>query len=93
MPAVYAWDSGRQEAVKIKKVGSRYCIYGLRKVIKKKLPYSFDEGWKESYKFVWDTSSRDCSDYKPYEDRDVTNKPEIFIDDIKRWSQHKIESE
>ena len=78
--------------IKITKRGKKYYIYRLKEV--QEIPargHSFSMFTDDhTYKFVWEHTASDVLNYKPYEDRDVSSDPGIYINDIKRWHPYKI---
>lgn len=80
--AVYVFDGCLKELVKIVKKGKYYYIYRLKKVvitlISKKIKFEFE---KHYY---------DKTTYKPYEEKDVSSVPDVFLEDIQVWQPHLI---
>ena len=87
---VYVFDNG-QGLVKIVKHGSRYRVYRVKeirwwyKIFKN--PMRLRE---KRYKITWEKRPIKTHEYKPYEDKDVSNNPLDYIEGVKRMQEHKI---
>ena len=91
---VYAYDN-TDGLVKIIKKGRRYCIYRLKEiqVINKDIGFFASYGHRdpsEKHKYVFEKQKVACFGYKPYDDKDVSNNPDMFYDDVERKQHHKI---
>lgn len=87
--SVFVFDSS-SGLVKITKRGKKYYVYRLKEV--QEIPargHSFMFG-DHTYKFTWEPTASEVHNYKPYEDRDVSSGPEVYINDIKRWNPYQI---
>ncbi|KXB08675.1 hypothetical protein AKJ59_00635 [candidate division MSBL1 archaeon SCGC-AAA385M02] len=91
MPTVYAFDSSNPP-VKIAKHGKYWCVYRLRGIKKAKVifkdPMKLSEVW---YKFRWSDKPTDSYTYKPFEDDDIFDKPNIsFVKETKTYNNHLV---
>ena len=88
---VYATDKNRGCVVKIAKRGSGYAVYPLKQVTCKRKSYKDPvKGTIDVCKFEFEKDPRDSYHSKPYEDRDVSNLPNVFLGFVKRWCPGKI---
>ena len=83
---VYVYDNS-DGLVKIIKRGNKYCIYRLKEIQVKLLHWVPHQ---EKHKYVFEKQKVSCYGYKPYDDKDVSNDPDVFYDDVKRKNYHKI---
>lgn len=83
---VYAYDR-TDGLVKIVKRGTKYCIYRLKEVEVDLIHWIPRE---EKHKFIFETKNTSCYGYKPYDDEDVSNDPDIYYRDVERMHHHKI---
>jgi len=81
MPPVYTFDCGLKTVVKIVKRGVRWAVYRLDHI---------EISRKGKVRFVFEKKPYRSWSYKPFEDKDVTRKPDVFLEDVKRWEPFKI---
>jgi len=78
---VYTFDASLKTIVKIVKRGSRWAVYKLEKIV------VYKGGKRE---FFFEEKASETWSYKPFEDKDVSNSPEPYFEDVKRWQPWKI---
>jgi hypothetical protein len=82
---VYVFDM-TSGLVKIAKRGNKYNVYRLNEIQES---YNLYSG-KTKYKFVWESSPSEFHNYKPYDEGDVSSRPEIYVESVRRWNPYKI---
>ncbi|MCK4260094.1 MAG: hypothetical protein KAX49_14035 [Halanaerobiales bacterium] len=88
---VYTFDNGSRNLVKIVKRGKRWAVYQLKEIQWwDKVFADYRRSTETRYKFIWEKKAINTYSYKPFEDADVTNYPDSFISDVKRWQPHKL---
>ena len=87
---VYAFD-GHRELVKIVKRGRVWAVYPIKKIEWWKKYFSDPMRKSEvRYKFIWEKRPINTYTYKPYEDKDVSDNPEDFIEDVETWQSYVL---
>jgi len=88
---VYTFDNGSRNLVKIVKRGQRWAVYQLKEIQWWDKVFADPMRTTETkYKFIWETKAVRTHSYKPFEDGDVANSPDSFIEDVKCWQPYKL---
>jgi len=83
---VYAFDANLHTVVKIQKRGATWCVYRLKEVqVRRNRPFG-------QLAFIFEEHPLESWHYKPFEDKDVSDRPDIYYEDVKRWQPHLIMS-
>lgn len=83
--AVFVYDRTRGLVKIVERKGTFY-VYRIKSIIER-----FTWGSRTSkYNFIWEKKYSDKYRYQPFDEDDVSNKPEVFIDDVKRFDHYLI---
>lgn len=88
--SLFVFDSGSQNLIKITKRGKKYYVYRLKDVLEFPAKGRSYYSGHYTYKFTWEPTAIAVHNYKPYEDSDVSSSPDVYIEQIKRWTPFKI---
>ena len=88
--AVYTFD-GSRNLVKIVKRGSVWAVYRIKEIQWWDKVFADPMRTTETkYTFIWEKKAIATHSYKPFEDGDVANTPDSFIEDVKCWQPYKL---
>ena len=87
---VYVFDMS-DGLVKILKKGKGWAVYRLKEVQWWRKVFADPmRGEEDRYKFIWETKAIKTHPYKPFESGDVSDNPNVFIEDVRRFQDYKI---
>lgn len=87
---VYTFDRSRG-LVKIIKRGNVWAVYRIKEIQEREKVFADPMRMSEKrYKFVFEARAIATHSYKPFEDRDVSNNPDSFVEDVRTWQPYTI---